>query len=109
VQVVAAPELVTMNNEPAVVRTSTRGSSALNLTVVPQISADGIVQLSLSPSWSSSGPGAGAMSVDEADTVVRVMDGSTVMLSGFLHAGKEVVVLLTPTVVTAAAAAPSAR
>jgi type II secretory pathway component GspD/PulD (secretin) len=109
VQVVAAPELVTMNNEPAVVRTSTRGSSTLNLTVVPQISADGIVQLSLSPSWSSSGPGTAVMSVDEADTVVRVMDGSTVMLSGFLHGGKEVVVLLTPTVVTAAAAAPSAR
>jgi type II secretory pathway component HofQ len=109
VQVVAAPELVTMNNEPAVVRTSTPGSSALSLTVVPQISADGIVQLSLSPSWSSSGPDAGEMSVAEADTVVRVMDGSTVMLSGFLHGGKEVVVLLTPTVVTAAAAALSAR
>ena len=46
-----APEVTTMNNEPAMVHISTPGSSSLTMTVVPQISADGIVQLSISHAW----------------------------------------------------------
>ena len=137
VEVVATQELLAVNNEPAVVHAATPGRSALTLTLTPQISADGIVLLSVSPSWLT---GSGSptrsreetvMALSEADTVVRVMDGSTVMVSGFLHssdraspatglagllgaeqhhrATKETVVLLTPTVVTAGAAVPAAR
>jgi type II secretory pathway component GspD/PulD (secretin) len=133
VALVTAPELVATNNEPAVIRTSTANASALILTVVPQVSSDGLVLLNVSPSWTSRAGGGttGTASIDEADTVVRVMDGSTVMVSGFLHpddqtnaasglAGgfgaqqqqrrtKEIVVLLTPSVVNAAAGAPAAR
>jgi general secretion pathway protein D len=136
VEVVAAPELVALNNEPAVIRTGATENTGLTLTVVPQISADGIVQLSLSPSWTRTGAavsrsGQEAVATDRADTVVRVMDGSTVMVSGLLHSGdridtatglaglfgaerhrrvtKELVVLLTPTVVNAAAGPVAAR
>ena len=80
-----APEVTTLNNEPAMVHVSTDGSSSLTMTVLPQISADGIVQLSISHEW-------GARAGDEtqgflksvpmtrvsgSDTVTRVMDGST--------------------------------
>jgi type II secretory pathway component GspD/PulD (secretin) len=113
VEVVAAPEFVGLNNEPAVVRTVTPGSSALTLTVVPQIADDGIVQLSVSPSWThatmpSDSPS--AMGITESDTVVRVADGSTALVTGLLHVDdgkgresrtREIVVLLTPTVVNA--------
>ena len=86
-----APEVTTMNNEPAMVHISTPGSSSLTLTVLPQISADGIVQLSISHAWEEhdgdrkhgflkgSTP---LMRVAGADTVTRVMDGNTVMISG---------------------------
>jgi MSHA biogenesis protein MshL len=103
VEVIAAPEFLALNNEPAVVRASVADASALTLTVVPQISADGIVMLSLSPSWTI------RSAAGSADTVVRVMDGATVMVSGFVGAMKEVVVLLTPTVVNAAAGLAAAR
>ena len=124
VRVVSAPEFVAINNEPAVVRATTPGSSALALTVVPQISEDGVVQLSLSPSWTrpiESPARPDAMSIVEADTVLRVMDGATAMITGLLrsddpeetestgavtHArgrSHEVVVLVTPTVVNAGA------
>jgi type II secretory pathway component GspD/PulD (secretin) len=130
VQVVAAPDLLVLNNEPAVVRTVTPGTSTLALTVIPQIAADRIVQLNVSPSWSSRESDA-SVGISEADTVVRVLDGSTAVISGFLHVDeraratsgsatalatephqritKEVVVLLTPTVVNAGSAAPAAR
>jgi MSHA biogenesis protein MshL len=86
-----APEVTTLNNEPAMVHISTPGSSSLTLSVVPQISADGIVQLSISHAWEdhdgdrkqgfmkASTP---LMRVTGADTVMRVMDGNTVMISG---------------------------
>ncbi len=115
VRVVSAPELVAMNNEPALVRAVTPGSSALVLTVVPQISEDGMVQLSLSPSWartSASSPSRDAMGLTESDTVVRIADRSTAMVTGLLHTEdrsdravtREVVVLLTPTIVNAGSA-----
>ncbi len=114
VEVVSSPELVTLNNEAAIVRTGTTGTSALTLAVIPQISADGIVQLSLSPSWS------GGAWINQTDTVVRVMDGSTVMVSGLLRpddraaatsgrSTRETVVLLTPSVVNAGAGPAAAR
>jgi type II secretory pathway component GspD/PulD (secretin) len=86
-----APEVTTMNNEPAMVHISTPGSSSLTLSVLPQISADGIVQLSISHAWEehdgdrSQGFLKGStplMRVTGADTVTRVTDGNTVMISG---------------------------
>jgi MSHA biogenesis protein MshL len=86
-----APEVTTINNEPALMHISTPGSSSLTLTVLPQISADGIVQLSISHEWDAhdgdqpqgflkaSTP---LMRSAVADTVTRVMDGNTVMISG---------------------------
>lgn len=88
-----APEVTTLNNEPAMVHISTPGSSSITMTVVPQISADGIVQLSVSHAWEEhdgdrrqgflkSTP---VMRVTGSDTVTRVMDGHTVMVSGLLR------------------------
>jgi len=126
-----APDVTTLNNEPAMVHVSTPGSSLLTMTVLPQISADGIVQLSISHEWGEhdgdrkegflkSTP---VMRVSGSDTVTRVMDGRTVLIAGLLRpkdiakpaAGvsgmfgasqkqkghAELVVLLRPTVVTA--------
>jgi len=162
VTMIAAPQLVAMNNEPAVMRVGTevvyfeparpgaedgRGQQGngqagvlegLTLTVIAQISADGIVQLSVAPSYASrTGPskssGAGsspALRVSEADTLVRVRDGETVVLSGFLTQHEitkpttgfgamfnaqsrttvksELVILLTPSIVTPGVPAASA-
>jgi hypothetical protein len=133
VRVLWAPDVTTLNNEPAMVRVSTPGGTSLTMTVVPQIAPDGAVQLSVSHTWQEpAGTGGGAgerrkdkrpvspqvLRVSEADTVTRVMDGSTVMISGLLrpvqeHSGRrpeqvtkahaELVVLLRPTIVSAGA------
>jgi MSHA biogenesis protein MshL len=84
-----APEVTTLNNEPAMVHVSTPGTSALTLTVMPQISADGFVQLSVSHAWEEhdgdrkegflkSSP---VMRVTGSDSVTRVIDGQTVLVS----------------------------
>ena len=126
VRVLWTPDVTTVNNEPAMLRLSTPGATSLTLSVVPQISADGIVQLSIAHSWSEhagdrkdgwfkSTPFSRST---EADTVTRVMDGNTVMISGLLRPHEitvattgmfskqektqghaELVVLLRPTVV----------
>jgi type II secretory pathway component GspD/PulD (secretin) len=102
----------------------------LTLTVTPQIAGDGAVQLSVAPTYSekmgqaksAAGDIYPLLHVSEADTVVRVRDGDTVIIAGFLrdrsvskpgtglasyfgaqtHAvvKSELVVLLTPVVVT---------
>lgn len=88
-----APVVTTLNNEPAMVHVSTPGTSSLTMTVVPQISADGIVQLSISHEW---GEHAGDRKqgfmkstpltrVSGSDTVTRVMDGNTVLIAGLLR------------------------
>jgi type II secretory pathway component GspD/PulD (secretin) len=150
VTMIAAPQVVAMNNEPAVMRVGTevvyfdsaqdgsrqQGSGpagvleGLTLTVIAQISGDGIVQLHVAPSYTlragvskSAGGTLPVLRVNEADTLVRVQDGETVVLSGFLTeyektkpatgftalfgAGQsrttvrsELVILLTPSIVT---------
>lgn len=147
VRMIAAPRLLAMNNEPAIMRVGTEavhfvplsgdtGASAptttlegLTLIVTAQIAADGIVQLHVAPTYTeqsgrAKGPhraDAPVLDVNEADTLVRVHDGETVIVSGFLKdrtrttqgtglAGffgaqshqtvkSELVILLTPTVV----------
>jgi type II secretory pathway component HofQ len=63
--------LITLQNEPALVRSDT-----LTLSVTPQITADGIVTLSLTPMLE-------APALAEADTLARVADGETLVISGF--------------------------
>lgn len=137
VNVLASPRVVAMNNEPAVMRVGrqhvyfattsqtdaasgrTTQASALSksvtegliLSVTPQISADGIVQMSIMPSvtqredeaTSRLGDKVPVLSVREADTFVRVRDGETVVMSGLMRqrAGvrTDLVILLTPTIV----------
>jgi general secretion pathway protein D len=146
-----------MNNEPAVMRVGTQAVyfqtasqidasghahrtstpaailEGLTLTVTAQVASDGIVQLSVAPTYaektgqsrSASGDVFPVLHISEADTLVRVQDGDTVVLSGFLQdrvkakpstgvAGffgaqanqtvkSELVILLTPVVVSAGA------
>ena len=155
VRMIAAPQLLAMNNEPAIMRVGTeavhfvplagdaRASApattlqGLTLIVTAQIAADGIVQLHVAPTYAEAsgqakGPGsvtAPVLDVSEADTLVRVHDGDTVIVSGFLKdrtrttqgtglAGffgaqshetvkRELVILLTPTVVAPGTATAS--
>lgn len=146
VRLIAAPRLVAMNNEPALLRVGTEavqftasgGTDAatpldgLTLSVTAQIASDGIVQLHVAPAYRENtgqarDPQRGAVvDVSEADTLVRVGDGETIIVSGFLRdrtgttpgAGTtgsaaqvavktELVILLTPTVVAPATAAAS--
>jgi general secretion pathway protein D len=150
VATIAAPRVLAMNNEPAVMRVGTQLVSfdtassiatenggrpatplfaGLTLTVMAQIASDGIVRLSVSPTYSEKtgdvrAPAGGSvpvLTVTEADTVVRVQEGETVVIAGFVQdrtrarqapgfsglfgaqtretVKSELVILLTPTVV----------
>jgi MSHA biogenesis protein MshL len=152
VATIAAPRVLAMNNEPAIMRVGTqlvsfdtaaafakenggRSSSGtplfagLTLIITAQIASDGIVQLSVSPTYSEKtgdvrAPAGGSvpvLTITEADTVVRVQEGETVVISGLVQdrtrarqapgfsglfgaqtretVKSELVVLLTPTVV----------
>ena len=145
VRAIATPQVLAMNNEPALMRVGVQGVSfeaasrlggaapaiaeGLTLTVIPQVAADGIVQLHVSPTYAERAAertatrirGSTALSVVEAETQVRVQDGHTVVIAGLLQdrtrtkpgtgfAGlfgaqtreqvtSELIILLTPTVV----------
>ena len=118
------PRLVAMNNEPAVMRI---GPDGLTLSITSQISADGLVHMNVSPKIATGarpGPSASTGTVIEVDTAVRVRGGDTVVIAGLIReepetatgsshgtdGGKdrrtsrtELVVLLTPTVVSVSA------
>jgi type II secretory pathway component GspD/PulD (secretin) len=143
VRIVASPQTLAMNNEPAVIRVGTDAvfvvegatapgavSEGLTLTLVPQIGADGIVQLSVSPTYTrrsgevKAGKGSPVPTLDisEIDSLLRVQEGDTVVVSGLLRdrqetktatgftgmfgaqerriVRSELIVMLTPTVVT---------
>ena len=90
VSLIGAPDVIALNNEPAIMRAGTPGEALFTLTVIPQISADGLIQLSISPSWDQlagerPSKSTSVTRVSDADTVARVRDGSTVLLSGFLR------------------------
>jgi type II secretory pathway component GspD/PulD (secretin) len=116
VTILASPRLFALNNEPAIVKTD-----SFTLSVTPQISADAVIMLSLSPILSTP-------SLNASDTLARVGDGQTIAISGFSrerevketkNAGTkggwfgrttvvtrkrvELVILLTPTILTPAA------
>jgi type II secretory pathway component HofQ len=70
VTVLAAPRLVVLNNEPAILKTD-----AFTVAVTPQITPDAIVTLSLSPIVS-------APQAMQSDMVARVTDGETIVVAG---------------------------
>jgi type II secretory pathway component GspD/PulD (secretin) len=163
VAIIAEPQVVAMNNEPAIMRVGTQGvyftaasrveqagriertsaASAilegLTLSVTAQIAPDGIVQLSVAPTYAektgqskaAGGEILPVLHVAEADTLVRVRDGETIVISGFLRdrvkakqntglaslfnpqtsetVKSELVILLTPIVVGPGGAAESGR
>jgi MSHA biogenesis protein MshL len=116
ITMIAAPRVVALNNEPAVMRVGTQSVSfesastiaqdgsrtrdsrarpvleGLTLTVTAQIASDGIVQLNVSPTYASrrselkspEGAAFPVLRIGEADTMARVRDGETIVLSGFL-------------------------
>jgi MSHA biogenesis protein MshL len=100
VSVVATPRLRSVNNEPAIVRASSAPATgrteaaarssveSFTLSVTPHIAPGGIVMLSLSPILTMESPaqnGVRVASTREADTLARVADGETIVLSGFGH------------------------
>jgi type II secretory pathway component GspD/PulD (secretin) len=70
VSVLSSPRLLTLNNEPGIVRTD-----ALTLSVTPQITPEAVT-LSVSPILK-------APSIAEADMIARMVDGETLAISGF--------------------------
>jgi MSHA biogenesis protein MshL len=111
--------------------------AGLTLTVTPQVATDGIVRLHMAPTYAQKTRDAASsgddvvpvLRVTESDTSVRVQDGETVVIAGLLQdrdrivpavgfAGffgaqaretvtSELVILLTPTIVSPAPRAPA--
>ena len=115
----ASPRVMAMNNEPAVMRVGTQDvffvttsqvdattgqilqtivtpqsiTEGVVLSVTPQISADGIIHLSISPSitertgtaTSRLGDQVPIVSVRETDTMVRVHEGETIVIAGLMQ------------------------
>jgi len=104
VNVLSSPLITAMNNEPAVMRVGARDlqtpSEGMTLRVTPQISADGIIHLSINP----------IVRTREADTLVRVRQGETIVIAGWMldresaetgnttRRKTDLVILLTPTI-----------
>ena len=129
VRTIASPQVLAMNNEPAVIRigpnaaafarageapATSAAAAGLTLTITPQINAEGMVHMNVAPTYADA-------SVVEVDTTLRVRGGDTVVIAGLMRAGTrevaagglsrffgakdsvasrtELVLLLTPTVV----------
>jgi type II secretory pathway component GspD/PulD (secretin) len=73
VETLQSSRLITLNNEPSIVRSET-----LTLSVTPQIAPDGVVMVSVTPMLNAPG-------LAESDTLARVADGETLVISGFTH------------------------
>jgi MSHA biogenesis protein MshL len=119
VNVMASPRVMAMNNEPAVMRVGTQDvffvttsqvdattgqilqtvvtpqtiTEGIVLSVTPQINADGIIHLSITPSitertgtaTSRLGDQVPIVSVRETDTLVRVHEGETIVIAGLMQ------------------------
>jgi type II secretory pathway component GspD/PulD (secretin) len=93
VSVLGEPHVLTLNNEPALVRATLHGGTlaeeeGVTLSVTPQIAGEGAITLSLSPIVSQqiadgSGKTPPLVSVRATDTVARLGDGATLVLGGF--------------------------
>jgi type II secretory pathway component GspD/PulD (secretin) len=98
-QTIASAQVLAMNNEPAVVKFGDAASDGMTLTVTAQISPDGMIQVSVAPA-------SGALATD---TMVRVKDGETAVVSRLADTRRELSVHITPTVVAGTAAATGER
>jgi type II secretory pathway component HofQ len=98
-QTIASAQVLAMNNEPALVKLGDPAGDGVTLAVTAQISADGVIQLSVAP---ASGPLG-------TDTMVRVKDGETAVVSRLADMRREFSVFITPTVVARGAAATGER
>jgi MSHA biogenesis protein MshL len=119
VNVVASPRVNALNNEPAIMRVGTQDvffkttsqvdattgrilqttvepqaiTEGVVLSVTPQISNDGMINLSISPSLtertgqatSRFGDTVPILSVREADTLVRVHENETIVIAGLMN------------------------
>jgi MSHA biogenesis protein MshL len=99
VTTLASPRLVAMNNEPAIVRAlspdpggkddggDSSAVEGISLSVTPQIAPGGVVMLSVSPILTLRSPSTTghttASATRESDTLARVADGETIVMSGF--------------------------
>ncbi len=116
-ETIAAPQLLTLNNQAAFVQVSSSGGEEHVLVVTPQISADGIVQLSVVPRIVEKSTGSDSQSRDsvtEADSIIRVQPRESAVISGLPYptssGGRaEVLVLLTPSIVVPSAAQAGLR
>jgi type IVB pilus formation R64 PilN family outer membrane protein len=150
VNVVASPQVNALNNEPAIMRVGTRDvffrttsqvdsttgrilttvephgiTEGVVLSVTPQISSDGMINLSITPSLtqrtgeavSRLGDKVPILSVREADTLVRVHENETVVIAGLTDertsrnrqkVKTDLIILLTPTITTPARVPQSA-
>lgn len=119
VNVLSSPRVMAMNNEPAVMRVGTQDvfftttsqvdattgrvlqttvtpqsiTEGVVLSVTPQVSGEGIINLSINPSvtertgqaTSRLGDTVPIISVRETDTLVRVREGETVVIAGLMQ------------------------
>jgi MSHA biogenesis protein MshL len=119
VNVMASPWVMAMNNEPAVMRVGTQDvyfvttsqvdassgqilqtvvtpqtiNEGVTLSVTPQITADGVINMSIMPSitertgtaTSRLGDQVPIVSVRETDTLVRVHEGETIVIAGLMQ------------------------
>jgi MSHA biogenesis protein MshL len=127
VDLLASPAVTAMNNEPAVVRVATHEGPTVTggvaLSVTPQIGVDGTIEMSVSATVTGqAAPPSATVAVREADTVVRVRQGETVVIAGLLRDRQtaataadrdarrktETVILITPTMLQPRAAAATA-
>jgi type II secretory pathway component HofQ len=113
VTTLADPHVLALNNETAVVRGSqgaqgsqgSPGSQDISLAVTPQIEDDGVIMLSLShivdlKIASADRTAYAAVATEEADTVARMLNGETLIVSGFPTMKRvALLVLLTPSIV----------
>ena len=116
VNVLSSPRIIAMNNEPTVMRAATQDAHSLTesivLSLTAQISADGVIHMNVNPSvtertgLAASQPGdqSPRLTVREADTLVRVRQGETIVIAGLMHERTDrrktdLVILLTPTLV----------
>jgi MSHA biogenesis protein MshL len=129
VNVMASPTVIAMNNEPAIMRVGTQDvffktttqtdavtgrtrhttepqaiTEGVVLSVTPQIAGDGMINMSIMPTFtertgqatSRSGETAPILSVREANTLVRVHDKDTIAVAGLMDQGLRVEVTRVP-------------
>jgi MSHA biogenesis protein MshL len=119
VNVLSSPRIIATNNEPTIMRAATQATGSVTdslvLSLTAQISADGLIHMNINPSvtertglaTSPLGEQVPLLTVREADTVVRVRQGETVVIAGLIRERtdrrkSDLVILLTPTVVNPA-------